>query len=574
MIAQALRESLARNYVRQDLRADLLAGVTVGLVALPLGMALAIAAGAPPQHGLFTCVLAGGLTALLGGSRLNVTGPTAAFAAILFPITVHHGLGGLLLATLMAGLLLIAMGLARLGKLIEFIPYPVTAGFTAGIAVVIAILQVKDLLGLQDVADAAHAPAKVLALAQALPSWRWQEAAVGTATLLGLLAWTRFTRRIPAPLAVLALVTAACAGLHAWAPSFEVATIASRFGGIPRSLPSFAPPWHLPGADGAPLELSFDLFRALLGPAFAIALLAAIESLLCAVVADGMANTRHDPNAELIGLGIGNTVAPFFGGIAATAAVARTATNVRSGARSPVAAISHAAFVLVAMLLLAPWLGHLPLAALAGLLLLVAWNMSDARHVARVLREAGRGDRAVLLVCFGLTVAFDMTVAVVAGVLLAFMLFVRRMVDLTGAEILQPGPDAAPAERLPEGVVVYRVAGPLFFGAAEKAMSTLRRLPRGARSLVLDLDAVPTMDYTGFVALDSAVTHLERLGVSVALAGVHVRLLPVLERMRWSEKHPQAPISMDPGLQVARRTAAAGGAAAPSSTASRNAGSA
>lgn len=552
MIATALREALSQGYTRASLRADLLAGATVALVALPLGMALAIAAGAPPQHGLYTCVFAGGLTALLGGSRLNVTGPTAAFAAILFPITTTHGLGGLMLATMMAGLLLAAMGAGRLGRLIEFIPYPVTAGFTAGIAVVIAILQVKDLLGLQDVAAAAHTPEKAVALARALPSWRWQELAVGLATLGGLLAWTRFSRRIPAPLAVLVLVTGACAALAAAFPGFRVETIASRFGGIPRTLPSFAAPWHLAGPDGAPLELSVALFRALLGPAFAIALLAAIESLLCAVVADGMAGTRHDPNAELLGLGLGNLAAPFFGGIAATAAVARTATNVRSGAVSPLAAAAHALFVLLAMLALAPWLGRLPLAALAGLLLLVAWNMSDARHVARVLREAGRGDRAVLLVCLVLTVAFDMTVAVVAGVLLAFLLFVRRMVDLTGTEMLQP-PPSAEAERLPEGVVVYRVAGPLFFGAAEKAMSTLRRLPRGAKVLVLDLDAVPTMDYSGFVALDSAVTHLEKLGVRVLLSGVHIRILPLLDRMRWTEKHPRAPISMDPGLQVARR---------------------
>ncbi len=556
MLAAALRERLAQGYTRAALRADLLAGAAVGLVALPLGMALAIAAGAPPEHGLITCVFAGGLTALLGGSRLNVTGPTAAFAAILFPITASHGLGGLMLATMMAGALLIVMGAARLGRMIEFIPYPVTAGFTAGIALVIAVLQVKDLLGLQDVAAAEHTPEKIVALARALPSWRWQELAVGLGTLAGLLAWTRYVRRIPAPLAVLALVTCACAALSAWAPGFHVETIGTRFGGIPRGLPGLTLPWQRIGADGAQLGFSFGLLRELLGPAFAIALLAAIESLLCAVVADGMAGTRHDPNAELVGRGVGTLVAPLFGGIAATAAVARPATNVRSGARSPLAAVAHAVFVLLAMLVLAPWLSRLPLAALAGLLLLVAWNMSDARHVARVLREAGRGDRAVLLVCLGLTVAFDMTVAVVAGVLLAFLLFVRRMVDLTGAEMLQPPPSAA-AERLPDGVVVYRVAGPLFFGAAEKAMSTLRRLPRGARMLVLDLESVPTMDYTGFVALDSAVTHLEKLGVRVLLAGVHLRLLPQLERMGWAVKHPAAPISADAGLAVARRNAPA-----------------
>jgi SulP family sulfate permease len=539
MLGSALRESLAQGYTRASLRADLLAGVTVGLVALPLSMALAIAAGAPPANGLFTCFLAGGITALLGGSRLNVTGPTAAFAAILFPITVQYGLGGLLVATLLAGLILLALGLAKLGRLIQFIPYPVTAGFTGGIAVVIAVLQVKDLLGLSGVAAAAHTPEKVVALARAMPTAQLDDALLGAATLLGLLAWNRWIRRIPAPLAILALATVAAALLHRALPGFEVATISSRFGGIPQGLPAFAAPWSLPGPDGAPLGLSVALLRELIGPAFAIALLAAIESLLCAVVADGMAGTRHDPNAELVGLGVANVVAPFAGGIAATAAVARTATNVRAGAVSPLAAVFHALFVLAAMLLI------------------VAWNMSDARHLVTMAREAHNSDRIVLAACFGLTVVFDMTIAVVAGVLLAFLLFVRRMVDLTGTRLLAE--DAAPEVRPPPGVSIYHVAGPLFFGAAEKAMSTLRRLPRESRLVVVDLSAVPTMDYTGFVALDSAARHLQKHGVRVVLAGVHLQLQSVLKRLHWQEKHPEAPITAEPGADAAKRYADAPG---------------
>lgn len=557
MIGAALREAFSHGYGRASLRADLAAGVTVGLVALPLSMALAIAAGASPASGLVTCFVAGGLTAALGGSRLNVTGPTAAFAAILFPITVQHGFAGLLLATILAGLILIALGLARLGRLIQFIPYPVTAGFTGGIAVVIAVLQLQDLLGLHGVAAAAHAPEKVVALARALPSAQADDALLGFATLLALLAWNRWIRRVPAPLAVLALATAAAALLHRAAPGFEVETIAGRFGGIPRGLPPLRWPWEQAGPDGAPLGLSVALLRDLAGPAFAIALLAAIESLLCAVVADGMAGTRHDPDAELVGLGVANVLAPFAGGIAATAAVARTATNARSGAVSPLAAVFHSLFVLAAMLLLAPWLGYLPLPSLAALLLVVAWNMSDARHLVRMSREAYASDRLVLVACFLLTVVFDMTIAVVAGVLLAFLLFVRRMVDLTGTRLLDE--ESAPEIRPPPGVSIYHVAGPLFFGAAEKAMSTLRRLPRAARVLVVDLSAVPTIDYTGFVALDSAAAHLRKHGVRLVLAGVHLQLRSALLRMRWSEKHPEAPITAEPGPQAALRHAPAEG---------------
>lgn len=546
MVASALRTALAQGYGWAALRTDLLAGATVGLVALPLAMALAIASGVAPIHGLATCVMAGGITALCGGSRFNVTGPTAAFVAVLVPIVAAHGLGGLVLATMLAGILLVIFGWAKFGRFIQFIPYPVTAGFTVGIGTVIAVLQIEDLLGLQGVERAPHLPERFLSIVSHLPAWHMPDALFGLATIAGILLWTRWAggplRRIPAPLAILGAITALAAFLPSVWPDFEVQTVAGRYGEVPRGFPEFHLPWNLPGADGEPLHLSFGLLRELAGPAFAIALLASIESLLCAVVSDGMAGTRHNPNSELVGLGLGNLAAALFGGIAATGAIARTATNVRSNAASPLAAAFHAAFVLVALLLLAPLLGHLPLAALAGLLLIIAWNMADVPHVLHVLRSAGRGDRLVLLTCWLLTVALDMTAAVVVGIVLASVLFIRRMADMTGVQMVdEAAPDAGSAERTP-GIVRYRIAGPLFFGAAQKAMSALRRLPRDTRVLVLDLAAVPTMDFTGFVALETAVTNLEKMGVQVTISGASPGIRAFLQGAGWQEKHPAAPL--------------------------------
>jgi SulP family sulfate permease len=322
-------------------------------------MALAVASGVPPQHGLYTALVAGGLIAILGGSRVQVSGPTAAFVILLAPVSARFGLAGLLLASLMAGALLVVMGLARMGRLIEFVPYPVTTGFTAGIAVVIATLQAKDFLGLRVEGNPEHYLDRVRALAQALPTANVWDAAIGTLTLVLLFAWPRLTSRVPAPLVALALAAVTATVCAAYVPGFEVATIGSRFhtigpggqvvAGIPRQLPSLAWPWSMPGAGGAPPGLSFGLVRALLPSAFAIAMLGAIESLLSAVVADGMTGRKHDPDGELVAQGIGNLVAPFFGGFAATGALARTATNVRAGARSPLASVVHSLSILAAL---------------------------------------------------------------------------------------------------------------------------------------------------------------------------------------------------------------------------------
>ncbi|HEY7514924.1 MAG TPA: C4-dicarboxylic acid transporter DauA, partial [Vicinamibacteria bacterium] len=575
-----LRRSLKEGYGRADLRHDVLAGTVVGIVALPLSMALAIASGVPPQHGLYTAIVAGFAVALLGGSRVQVSGPTAAFVVILAPITSRFGLGGLLLAGAMAGGLLVLMGVTRMGQLIEFVPYPVTTGFTAGIAVVIGTLQLKDLLGLTTGPLPDHFLERVGALARALPSWRVADLAVGVLTLAVLLLWPGRWKRVPAPLVALAAgALAAYAVARVW-PGFDAATILSRFSydaggvtraGIPRLPPLPLLPWHLPGPHGEPLVLSFGLLYALVPSAFAIAMLGAIESLLSAVVADGMTGQRHDPDAELVAQGIGNLIAPAFGGIAATGAIARTATSVRAGARSPLAAAFHALFVLAAVLLMAPLLGYLPMASLAALLLIVAWNMSESHHFVRLVKVAPRSDVIVLLACFLLTVVFDMTVAVTAGIVMAALLFMRRMAEVSGVTIVSSGHHPALAASLPRGVVVYDLAGPLFFGAAQKAMSALRTVEqRKVQVVVLDMEDVPALDATGLVALESLVADLNGAGIKVVLVGVQPQPLRAFARAGWKDRKGRLRIfhSVEPGLEVARRTVAEAekAAAAPETT--------
>lgn len=522
----ALRDSLREGYSKKHLLDDLMAGIVVGIVALPLAMALAIASGVPPQHGIYTAIIGGGLIALLGGSRFQVSGPTAAFVVILAPISAHYGLGGLLIATLMAGMILVAMGLLRMGRLIEFIPHPVTTGFTAGIAVVIATLQVDKLLGL-NVKLPDHFLERVDGLFRSGHLSRWQDVLVGALTLAVLIYWPKITRKVPAPLVGLALA-GILAALAKRFLGFEVATVADRFSytvggethpGIPPFPPMWVLPWNLPGADGQPLEVTMQMIRRLLPSAFAIAMLGAIESLLCAVVADGMAGTKHDPDSELLAQGVGNLVSPFFGGIPATGAIARTATNIRAGARSPIAGVVHAVFVLVGVLALAPVLGALPLSALAALLLVVAWNMAELKHFGHILKVAPRSDVAVLLACFSLTVIFDMVISVTVGVILAALLFMRRMAEISEAHWVDAETHKHKA-KLPAGVIFYEIAGPLFFGAAQKAMGALSTVEKTKKVVILDLEAVPAIDVTGLVALESSLAKLQKRGAMVVLAGV------------------------------------------------------
>jgi len=541
-IATGLRAAWRDGYGLGDLRRDVLAGLTIGTVAVPLSMALAIATGVPPQHGLYTAIVAGAIIALTGGSRFNVSGPTAAFVVILFPIVQQYGLGGLLIATMMAGLILVALGLSGMGRLIQYVPYPVILGFTAGIAVVIAVLQVPDFLGLEAGPLGEHFVDNLGRILAALPSLSPLELGVGAFTLGIMLLWPRLQLPIPAPL--IGLVVGALAayavnhGIGDPSTGNLVETIASRFtweahgeagAGIPPIAPSLVAPWHLPGADGDPLVVDFALIRALLGPAFAIAMLGAIESLLCAVVSDGLTRTRHDPNAELVGQGLGNLVAPLFGGITATAAIARTATNIRSGARSPIAAVVHALVVLLAVVALAGLLGLVPMAALAALLFIVAWNMSEARHFLHTLRSAPPGDVAILVTCFTLTVLFDMVLAVAVGIGLAAALFIRRMSLLTETRRVDAESPAASGE-LPEAVALYDIDGPLFFGAAEKALTSLHLVDPKVRVVILDMHDVPSMDGTAIVALKSLVDEMHREGVGLVMVGLPARIIVKLRR--------------------------------------------
>lgn len=554
-IATALRRVFARGYGRADLRADVLAGLVVGVVALPLSMALAIAVGAPPQHGLYTAMVAGAVVALLGGCKFQVTGPTAAFVVILAPVLNQHGLSGLLTAGLLAGLMLVALGVARLGTLIQFIPHPVTTGFTTGIATVIATLQIKDVFGLSTGPMPDHYGDKLAALWHARHSARLPELLVALGTLGVLLGMPRLTRRIPAPLVAIGLSSALVALLSRWFPGWGVDTIGTRFHtlvdgvsvpGIPAILPS--PTW--PFGSG----LSLSLVRELLPSAFAIALLGAIESLLSAVIADGMTGTKHDPNAELVALGIGNILAAIFGGIAATGALARTATNIRAGARSPFAAVTHAGVILLSILLLSPLVAHVPMAALAALLLLVAWNMSELHGFIGVLRVAPKSDVLVLLTCFGLTVIFDMVIAVSVGFVLAAILFMRRMAELTKARLVVESEQGSEV-LLPPRVHLYEINGPLFFGAAQNAVAALHASQHDRRGgvMILHLGRVPVIDSTGLVALDNAIASLLRHKQEVVLAGPLPKPRKVFEKARLAEKYPRLRMADD--LEAAIRIA-------------------
>ena len=529
--ATALRESL-RDYDVGRFRSDALAGITVGLIAIPLAMALAIASGVAPQYGLYTAIIAGLVIALSGGSRVNVSGPTAAFVVILLPITQQFGLPGLLCATMLAGLILIAMGATGLGKLIQFIPYPVLTGFTAGIAIVIAGLQLKDLLGIDIALRDAHFVPAVLQTLWHISYARWPDMLIGGFSLAVLIAWPKLKWPIPGHLAALLLGTGLALLLQTLLYDFELATIGSRFSytdsagqlqhGIPNTLPTFAWPWQLDAGE-TNFALSLETLRTLIGPAFAIAMLAAIESLLCAVVSDGLSGFRHNPNAELIGQGLGNVIAPLFGGITATAAIARTAASVRSGATSPIASSIHALTVLAALLALGPLLQHIPMATLAAMLIIVAWNMSDAHRVVQVLKFSPCADALVLLICLLLTVVFDMVIAVEIGLLLSAILFIKRMTELSDTALV-PHYHAHSTEPLPAHVAVYDINGPLFFGAAEKAMHTLWRVDPAMKAVILDMRDVPVMDLTGIVALESLISDMQKKGIAVRLVALNERL--------------------------------------------------
>lgn len=557
----AIKQKLKEGYSIGDLRADLMSGAIVAVVAIPLGMALAIASGVAPQYGLYTVILGGGIVALLGGSRFQVTGPTAAFVVILAPIVQKYGLRGLLIAGFMAGLMLIAMGLARLGRFIQFIPYPVTTGFTSGIAVVIGTLQLKDFLGLHVAEMPERYVQKVGVLFHALPTLRWQELVVGSATLLVLIVWPKLNKKVPAPLVALTVATFGVLLTKRYYPQFEAATIRSVFeNGIPQSLPHFMWPWELAPTSGSPQgAVDLDFIENMIAPAFAIAMLGAIESLLSAVVADGMAQTKHDPDAELVALGVGNVICPFFGGIPATGAIARTTTNIRFGAKSPFSAIFHAIFTLFTILLFAPYVSYLPMAALAALLMIVAYNMSEMKHFWHILTVGPRGDVLVLVLCFGLTVTFDMVVGVMVGVILAALLFMQRMASVTSSRFLteetHPHLVEMSHKKFSHEIVVYEIAGPMFFGAAENAVEALNELADKVRSVIFVLESVPVMDVTGLVAFESAIEELVHEKKGVVLVGLRKQPRELMEKSRFFKRHPQIQLChhLKEGIEKAQR---------------------
>jgi SulP family sulfate permease len=535
-LGYGLRSRLKEGYHAADLRADLAAGVAVGVVALPLSMALAIASGVAPQHGLYTAIIGGSICAVLGGTRSAVNGPTAAFVAVLVPIVGKFGLGGLLVAGFMAGLIQLCMGVARMGRLITFIPHPVTTGFTSGIAVVLATIQLKDLLGLS-FPRAPHSYYDFWKLtAGAMPAVGVDEMVVGAITIGLLLGLPLLSKRLPVPLLTLVAVALIAALLERLVPGFDIDTIGSRFrsvvdgqvvAGVPSQPPMPLLPWHLPGPNGQPLVVDLQMLQTLLPSAFAIAMLGAIETLLSAVIADGLSGDRHEPNSELMALGIANMACPFFGGIAVSGALTRTVTNIRAGSRSPLSAVMSSVVVLASTVALAPLVAYLPMAALAALLLLIARNIFDFRHFGHLLRVAPRSDTLVLLVCFFLTVFSDMVVAVSVGVVLAALLFMGRMAEITNTRL-----DVGTMTKmdLPKGVLLYEIAGPLFFGAAQKAFDLLQTLGGRSHAIIIYMVQVPAMDATGLVALESLLGKLRRSGHKVVLTGLQPAVKDLLTR--------------------------------------------
>lgn len=529
---------LRAGYGRQQFLADLAAGTIVGIVALPLAIAFAIASGVPPERGLYTAVIAGFLISALGGSRVQIGGPTGAFVVVVGGIVAQYGLGGLAVATLMAGVILVAMGLARLGGVIKYIPYPVITGFTTGIAVIIFSTQVRDFLGL-DLADAPREFfGKWASYLRHLDALDPLTTGVATGTLLILVLWPRLRTPVPAPFVALlaATVTVHLAG-------WDVATIGSRFGTINAAFPTPS----LPAMDEATLVR-------LVGPALTIALLCAIESLLSAVVADGMIGGRHRSNAELVAQGVANIVTPLFGGIPATGAIARTATNIKNGGRTPVAGIVHAVVLLLITLFAGRWAALIPMAALAAILVMVAYHMSEWRTFRAELR-APRSDVAILLTTFGLTVVVDLTVAIEVGMVLAAFLFMKRMAEVSSVEAIRsalgPEDDAATTDRLsprrlvlPADVEIYQINGPFFFGAAEKFKDALGQVSRRPRVLILDMENVPAMDSTGLRALRTIVDRCEREHTAVIFCGLQPQPRATIRRSPLGDRFSEADLSL------------------------------
>ncbi|MEZ1434893.1 MULTISPECIES: SulP family inorganic anion transporter [Pseudomonas] len=518
----AVREAWnAGLFKREHWMRNLVSGLIVGVVALPLAMAFAIASGVKPEQGIYTAIIGGLLVSLLGGSRLQIAGPTGAFIVILAGVTAKYGVEGLQLATMMAGAILLVLGITRLGAVIKFIPDPVIVGFTAGIGIIIWVGQWRDFFGLPEI-EGGHFHEKLWHLLLALPDLHIATTLLATCSLALLILAPRLPvlKRLPGPLVAMVFATLVQSLFH-----FDgVATIGTAFGAIPQGLPSLTWP-----------EVSLARVIELIGPAFAIAMLGAIESMLSAVVADGMAGTRHDSNQELIGQGVANLVVPLFGGFAATGAIARTATNIRNGATGPLAGIIHALTLVLIILFLAPLASNIPLCALAAILFVVAYNMSELKHFKRMLQRAPRADIAILLVTFTLTVFSDLVIAVNIGVILAMLQFMRRMAS--SVEVQQVVEEELANElhsngqkSLPPGVLVYTIEGPLFFGAAETFERALSQTHTDPELLVICLKRVPFMDITGLQTLEEVIQQLHERQIVVKLCEANGKVLGKLEK--------------------------------------------
>lgn len=514
----AIKEAYTAGLLRfNNWGRNIIAGIIVGIVALPLAMAFAIATGVKPEQGLYTAIIAGVIVGIFGGSRVQIAGPTGAFIVILANITAHYGIDGLQVATLLAGFMLLLMGAVKLGNVIKFIPDPVIVGFTAGIGVIIFVGEWKDFFGLPVTLPLdMHFYQKCIVLIKALPQLNIATTGLASLSLVILLLtpYIRVIRRIPGPLIALIVATMLESIFH----FAGVATLGSAFGGIPNNLPSF----HFP-------SLSLSHILDLIGPAFTIALLGAIESLLSATAADGMAGTRHHSNQELIGQGIANIFAPLFGGFAATGAIARTATNVRSGGNSPIAAVVHSIFLVGVIVLLAPLASNIPLCTLAAILFVVAYNMSDVPHFTHMIKSAPSYDKIVLLAAFFLTIFVNLVVAVNVGVILAMLFFIRRMHQLVHVESqreehLQPELKSNGLSVLPPNVLVYSIQGPFFFGVAEKIEHALLVTHEDPKIIIFRLHEVPFMDVTGLETFHEIISEYRKRNVKVYLCEANQRI--------------------------------------------------
>lgn len=544
-LVSCLREGISR----QQLTKDLMAGILVGVVALPLAIAFGIASGVKPEQGLYTAIVAGFLISALGGSRVQIGGPTGAFIVIVYDIIQRYGYDGLVIATMLAGLLLIVMGLARLGTVIKFIPYPVTVGFTSGIALIIFAGQLRDLLGLPIDKVPSEFIEKLEIYHEHLAELSMPSTLIGIATILIILFWPRLTHIVPGSLVAILATTAIVTGFD-----LPVATIGSHFGAVPNSLPMP----HLPALP------SWETFTTLFAPALTIALLAGIESLLSAVVADGMTESRHRSNMELVAQGVANLTVPFFGGIPATGAIARTATNVKNGGRTPIAGIVHAITLLLILIFFGKWAALIPMPTLAGILVVVAWNMSEAHLFAKLLRGP-KGDVLVLLSTFGLTVLIDLTVAIQVGMVLAAFLFMQRMAEATQVGFItrelrgdedeeSDDPNSLNLRSVPDGVEAFEINGPFFFGAADKFKNALHTIGAPPRVLILRMRHALTLDSTALQALESVMAKAHRDGTQLILSGVHSQPLVVMERAGLLDKIGEENIygNIDDALNRAR----------------------